>query len=247
MRTGLLNLLETSRRFCPDAVVVFVSTNKVYGDNPNRLPLVEMATRWEIAPSHAYHDGIREDMSIDMCLHSLFGASKVAADILVQEYARYFGMKTVCFRGGCLTGPSHSGASLHGFLAYLMKCAATRRPYTIFGYLGKQVRDNIHSYDLVRAFDEFRKAPRPGEVYNFGGGRQSNCSLREAVALCQEITGYPVELRYSGTQRIGDHIWWISSLDKFRAHYPDWQITYGIQAMLQDIYDANIERWRRTS
>ena len=241
---GTLNLLETSRRFCPGAVVIFVSSNKVYGDNPNRLPLVEMATRWEIAPSHAYRDGIREDMSIDTCLHSLFGASKVAADVLVQEYGRYFGMKTVCFRGGCLTGPGHAAAPLHGFLAYLMKCGATRRPYTIFGYLGKQVRDNIHSYDLVRAFDEFRRAPRPGEVYNIGGGRQSNCSLREAVALCQEITGYPVELRYSETHRIGDHIWWISSLEKFRTHYPDWRLTYDIRAILRDIYNANIERWR---
>jgi CDP-paratose 2-epimerase len=244
---GTLNLLEASRRFCPDAVVVFVSTNKVYGDNPNHLPLVELATRWEIAPSHPYYTGIREDMSIDACLHSLFGASKVAADLLVQEYARYFGMKTVCFRGGCITGPSHSAAPLHGFLAYLMKCAATRRPYTIFGYLGKQVRDNIHSYDLVRAFDEFRKAPRPGEVYNIGGGRQSNCSLREAVELCQEITGCPVELRYSDTNRVGDHIWWISSLDKLRAHYPDWRLTYDVQAILHDIYNANIERWTQTS
>jgi CDP-paratose 2-epimerase len=243
---GTLNLLEASRRACPDAVIIFLSTNKVYGDTPNRLPLIEMMNRWEIAPTHTYYQGIREDMSIDTCLHSLFGASKVAADILVQEYARYFGMRTVCFRGGCLSGPSHSGAPFHGFLAYLMKCAATRRPYTIFGYLGKQVRDNIHSYDLIRAFDEFRKQPRPGEVYNIGGGRQSNCSMREAVDLCQEITGNSVELYYSETNRRGDHIWWISSLDKFHVHYPEWRLTYDVRAILQDIYDANIERWRRT-
>lgn len=244
---GTLNLLEAARRSCPDAPFIFISSNKVYGDRPNCLPLIEMATRWEVEPSHTYRAGIREDMSIDTCLHSLFGASKVAADILVQEYGRYFGMKTVCFRGGCLTGPSHSAAQLHGFLAYLMRCAATRRPYSVFGYLGKQVRDNIHCDDLVRAFDEFRKAPRPGEVYNIGGGRQSNCSLLEAVAICEEITGHPIELQYSETNRKGDHIWWISSVDKFCSHYPDWKLTRGIKAILQDIYDANIERWASIS
>src|SRR5579863_6904314 len=180
---GTLNLLEMTRQHCPEASFVFTSTNKVYGDNPNLLPLVEQETRWEVDPAHPYASaGIDEKMSIDHCKHSLFGASKVAADILVQEYGRYFGMKTGCFRGGCLTGPGHSGTQLHGFLAYLVKCAVTGTPYTIFGYKGKQVRDNIHSADLVRAFDAVFRDPRPGEVYNIGGGRESNCSMLEAIA-----------------------------------------------------------------
>lgn len=240
---GTLNLLEATRRFAPDAVFIFTSTNKVYGDTPNSLPLVEQETRWEIDPDHTYANGIREDMSIDRSLHSLFGASKVAADILVQEYGRYFGMKTVCFRGGCLTGPNHSGTQLHGFLAYLVRCAATGTPYTVFGYRGKQVRDNIHSSDLIAAFDHFFRSPRQGEVYNIGGGRFSNCSMREAIEMCQELTGREMLLQYDDTNRRGDHIWWISDVNKFQSHYPNWQLTYDVPRICREIYEANSERW----
>lgn len=240
---GTLNLLEATRRYAPDAVFIFTSTNKVYGDRPNSLPLVEEETRWEIDRGHPYWQGVREDLSIDGCLHSLFGASKVAADVLVQEYGRYFGLKTACFRGGCLTGPNHSAAQLHGFLAYLMKCAMTGSPYTIFGYKGKQVRDNIHSRDLILAFDEFRKAPRTGEVYNIGGGRESNCSMLEAIGLCEEITGRPLAWTYLEQNRIGDHIWWISDLSKFKRHYPHWTIQHDIRSILTEIYEDNRYRW----
>lgn len=240
---GTLNLLEAVRSFCPDAPFIFTSTNKVYGDTPNRLPLVELETRWEIDPSHTYAEGIREDMSIDNCLHSLFGASKASADLLVQEYGRYFGLKTACFRGGCLTGPNHSGAQLHGFLAYLMKCAVTGTPYTIFGYKGKQVRDNIHCADLIGAFHAFQQNPRSGEVYNTGGGRHSNCSMLEAIRMCEEISGREMITRYEDTNRIGDHIWWVSSNAKFQSHYPDWTMKYAVPEILQDIHDHNRERW----
>lgn len=241
--TGTLTLLEATRAYAPDAVFILTSTNKVYGDRPNSLPLVERETRWEIERSHDYWEGVREDMSIDGCLHSLFGASKVAADVLVQEYGRYFEMKTACFRGGCLTGPNHSAAQLHGFLAYLMKCAMTGSSYTVFGYKGKQVRDNIHSHDLILAFDEFRRAPRSGEVYNIGGGRDSNCSMLEAIELCQEITGQPLGWTYSEQNRIGDHIWWISNLSKFKSHYPQWTIHRDIKSILTEIYEDNRHRW----
>lgn len=243
---GTLNLLEATRLHCPESPFIFTSTNKVYGDTPNRLPLVELETRWEIDPSHTYHGGIREDMSIDHTTHSLFGASKVAADVLVQEYGRYFGIPTACFRGGCLTGPNHSGTQLHGFLAYLMKCAATGTPYTIFGYKGKQVRDNIHSADLIQAFYEFFKAPRVARVYNTGGGRQSNCSMLEAVQLCQDITGREMQTTYSETNRIGDHIWWISDNSKFAADYPQWQMAYNVPKILQEIYEYNGDRWQKS-
>ncbi len=240
---GTLNLLEATRQFAPRAVFIFTSTNKVYGDTPNRLPLAEQELRWEIDPSHTYAAGIREDMSIDQTLHSLFGASKVAADVLVQEYGRYFDLATGVFRGGCLTGPNHSGAQLHGFLAYLMKCAVTGTPYTVFGYSGKQVRDNIHAADLIAAFDQFFHSPRNGEVYNIGGGRQSNCSMLEAIALCQEITSNPMNWTYSETNRSGDHIWWISGLDKFKSHYPNWKLTRDVPSILREIHAANLERW----
>ena len=240
---GTLVLLEATRQFCPDAVFIFTSTNKVYGDRPNSLPLVEQETRWEVDPSHPYHKGIDESMSIDASKHSIFGVSKLAADILVQEYGRYFGMKTVCFRGGCLTGPKHSGTELHGFLAYLMKCAVTRKEYRIFGYKGKQVRDNIHSLDLVRAFYHFYKAPRSGEVYNMGGSRFSNCSMQEAVAVCEEISGNKMNTRYVETNRIGDHMWWISDVSKFRNHYPDWNLSRNIADILREIYEYNKSRW----
>jgi CDP-paratose 2-epimerase len=240
---GTLNLLEAVRQHASEAVFIFTSTNKVYGDAPNRLPLVELDSRWEIDPSHAWLHGIPEEMSIDQSMHSLFGASKVAADVLVQEYGRYFGMKTACFRGGCLTGPNHSGAQLHGFLAYLMKCAASGSPYSVFGYGGKQVRDNIHSADLVQAFDHFFRNPRCGEVYNIGGGRFSNCSMLEAIQFCEEITGTPLEWTYREQNRAGDHIWWISDVAKFQRHYPAWQLTYDVPRILREIYEFNADRW----
>ena len=241
---GTLNVLEATRRFAPDAAFVFTSTNKVYGDTPNRLPLVEGASRWEISADHPYAPGIREDMSVDQTLHSLFGASKVAADVLVQEYGRYFGLHTVCFRGGCLTGPNHAGTALHGFLAYLMRCTMTGTPYVVNGYGGKQVRDNIHSADLIAGFDAFCRAPRSGGVYNIGGGRFSNCSMLEAIGFCQSITGRELRWTYSDVSRVGDHIWWISDNRRFADHYPEWHLTYDVPAILREIYEYNRERWR---
>ncbi len=236
---GTLNLLEATRKHCAQAVFIFTSTNKVYGDTPNYLPLIELETRWEIDESHPYFkNGIDEHMSIDQTKHSLFGASKVAADVLVQEYGRYFGMNTGVFRGGCLTGPNHSGTKLHGFLSYLMKCAITGDKYTVFGYHGKQVRDNIHSWDLVNMFWHFYQNPKQGEVYNAGGGRFSNCSMAEAIAMCQEITGKPMNYEYTEANRIGDHIWWISDVSKFQSHYPDWTWKYNINDILNQIYIA---------
>lgn len=235
---GTLVMLEMTRKYCPEAVFIFTSTNKVYGDNPNFLPLIETETRWEIEESHPYFvNGIDENMSIDHTKHSLFGASKVAADVLVQEYGRYFGMKTGVFRGGCLTGPNHSGAQLHGFLAYLMKCAISGTPYTIFGYNGKQVRDNIHSWDLVNMFWHFYQNPRPGEVYNAGGGRFSNCSMIEGISLCEEITGNKMNYSYSETNRIGDHIWYISDLSKFKSDYPGWDWKYDLKTTLAQMFE----------
>jgi CDP-paratose 2-epimerase len=235
---GTLNLLEAVRQHCPEAVFIFTSTNKVYGDTPNRLPLVELPTRWEIDPSHPYQPGIPEEMSIDQTKHSLFGASKVAADVLVQEYGRYFGMATACFRGGCLTGPAHAGTELHGFLAYLMRCTLTGKPYRVFGYKGKQVRDNIHSHDLVEAFWQFFQTPRSGEVYNLGGSRHSHCSMLEAIRLCEEISGRKLDWTYVEDNRIGDHIWWISDVRKFQAHFPGWHYRYDLSAILREIHKA---------
>ncbi|MGD1931112.1 MAG: NAD-dependent epimerase/dehydratase family protein [Leptolyngbyaceae cyanobacterium] len=239
---GTLVLLEATRQFCPQAVFIFTSTNKVYGDTPNHLPLKELELRWEIEAEHPFCRGIDESMSIDDSKHSLFGASKVAADILVQEYGRYFEMKTASFRGGCLTGPLHSGAKLHGFLAYLMKCTLEQTPYTIFGYKGKQVRDNIHSYDLVNAFYHFYQNPRCGEVYNMGGSRHSNCSMLEAIALAEEITGNQLPYQYSADNRIGDHIWYISDVRKFETHYPEWQYKYALKDIFEEIYQAQASR-----
>ncbi|HPF90037.1 MAG TPA: NAD-dependent epimerase/dehydratase family protein [Flavobacteriales bacterium] len=240
---GTLNLLESTRTHCPEATFIFTSTNKVYGDNPNFLPLIERETRWEVDPSHPYAaEGIDEHMSIDHTKHSLFGASKVAADVMVQEYGRYFGLRTGIFRGGCLTGPRHSGAQLHGFLSYLMKCAITGTPYTIFGYKGKQVRDNIHSDDLVAMFHHFHQAPRPGEVYNAGGGRHSNVSMMEARALCEEITGNRMDMKYSDQARIGDHIWYVSDVRKFQEHYPEWTYRYGLKETLVQIFEEMTKR-----
>jgi len=235
---GTLNLLQATREHCPDAVFIFTSTNKVYGDTPNRLPLIELDTHYDIEPSHPYHPGIDETMSIDQTKHSLFGASKAAADLLVQEYGVYFGLKTACFRGGCLTGPAHAGTELHGFLAYLMKCTVTGMPYKVFGYKGKQVRDNIHSHDLVNAFWEFFKAPRVGEVYNMGGSRHSCCSMLQAIAACERISGKKLNWTYREDNRIGDHIWWISNVAKFQSHYPDWRYRYDLEGLLHEIHDA---------
>jgi CDP-paratose 2-epimerase len=235
---GTLNLLEAARKFCPEAPFVFCSTNKVYGDTPNRLPLRELEKRWEIEPGHEYEPGISETMSIDSTKHSLFGASKAAADILVQEYGRYFGMPTVSFRGGCLSGPAHAGTELHGFLSYLMICTVSGRRYRVLGYKGKQVRDNIHSFDLVEAFKEFIAAPRAGEVYNIGGSRHSNCSMLEAIELCQEIAGKKLNWSYEETNRIGDHIWWISDVRKFQTHYPNWKFRYDLRGILDEIHSA---------
>ena len=240
---GTLNLLEATRTHCPEAAFVFTSTNKVYGDAPNELPLVERETRWEIAENHAYYEhGIDETLRIDQSKHSLFGASKVAADVLVQEYGRYFGIKTAAFRGGCLTGPAHSAAELHGFLAYLVKCIVTGRPYTIFGYKGKQVRDNIHSHDLVNAFWRFVCEPRCGEVYNIGGGRHSNCSMLEAIHTAQRLAGKELSYSLSDDARSGDHIWWISDVRKFQTHYPNWQYAYDMERILEEIVAATQEK-----
>jgi CDP-paratose 2-epimerase len=240
---GTLNLLQAARAHTPDATFIFTSTNKVYGDRPNSLPLGEHDTRLELPEEHRWYGGIDTQMSIDLTTHSLFGVSKAAADLLVQEFGRYFEMPTVCFRGGCLTGPQHAGAQLHGFLAYLMKCTVTGTPYTIFGYDGKQVRDNIHALDVVRAFSAFHQRPRAAAVYNLGGGRQSNVSMLEAIELCEQISGRELSYTISDRARIGDHRWWISDLDEFRADYPDWKLTFGVEDVLRDIHDRNVEQW----
>ena len=233
---GTLVMLEaTFRQFCPEAAFIFTSTNKVYGDTPNRLPLVEEALRWEVHPDHPYAThGIDESMSIDQSKHSIFGASKVAADVMTQEYGRYFGLNTAVFRGGCLTGPAHSGAELHGFLAYLGQGARSRggSRCTIFGYKGKQVRDNIHSSDLVNAFWHYFQAPHSGETYNIGGARHSNCSMLEAIQIVEEISGRKLQYRLSDDARSGDHIWWISDVRKFQAHYPQWAFKHDIRSIL---------------
>ena len=236
---GTLTLLEATRHHCPDAPFIFCSTNKVYGDTPNRLPMVERDLRWEVAPDHPFAcHGIDETMTIDVSTHSLFGVSKASADLMVQEFGRYFGLKTACFRGGCLTGPGHSGAQLHGFLSYLVKCAVNGQPYKVFGYKGKQVRDNMHSFDLVNAFWQFFQNPRIGQIYNIGGGRYANCSILEAIALCEELTGRSMNWSHVETNRIGDHIWWISDTRRFQSHYPEWKITYDIRTTLAEIHDA---------
>src|SRR4051812_18704 len=240
---GTLNLLQAARTHAIDAPFIFCSTNKVYGDTPNFLPLEEHAERLEIPRDHEYYDGIPTSMSIDGSTHSLFGVSKAAADLLVQEYGRYFDMPTVAFRGGCLTGPNHAGTQLHGFLSYLMRCTITGQPYTVFGYEGKQVRDNIHSADLVAAFEAFSKTPRAAAVYNLGGGRQCNCSMLEAIRMCEEIAGRKLDWTYSHENRIGDHRWWISDLSAFERDHPDWSLRYSVQDILQQIHDANVEHW----
>ncbi len=230
---GTLILLEAFRRYCPEAVFIFTSTNKVYGDTPNKLPLIETDSRYELGKEHRFYKGIDETMSIDNSTHSLFGVSKAAADLLVQEYGRYFNLKTASFRGGCLTGPCHSGAKLHGFLAYLIRCIIKGEKYTINGYKGKQVRDNIDSYDLVNAFYYFYNNPRVGEVYNIGGSRYSNISMLEAIKKIEAITNKKANIEYSQKQRIGDHIWYISDISKFKNHYPKWNFAYDIDKILK--------------
>jgi CDP-paratose 2-epimerase len=236
---GTLCVLEAARKHCPKAAFIFTSTNKVYGDAPNELPLTEKETRWEVAPSHPFAaHGIDETMRIDQTKHSLFGVSKVAADVLVQEYGRYFGMNTVCFRGGCLTGPGHSGAELHGFLSYLFKCCITGTPYTIYGYKGKQVRDNIHSYDLVNMFWHYYQKPRPASVYNAGGSRHSNCSMIEAIRAAERITGKRMIYRLIDDNRIGDHIWYISDVRAFQRDYPEWKYRYTLEDIYQQVCEG---------
>ena len=240
---GTLNVLQNVRTHAIDAPVIHCSTNKVYGDTPNSLEYVELETRWELAPDHTYYDGIREDMSIDHSLHSVFGASKVAADVMVQEFGRYFDMKTACFRGGTLTGPAHSATELHGFLGYVMRCAMERRTYNLFGWKGKMVRDAIHSHDVLTAFEAFFRNPRSGAVYNLGGGRHSNASHIEAFALAEKITGNEFRYEYKEANRIGDHQWWISSMAAFQADYPEWKQVYDVPMIMNEIYAANVERW----
>ncbi len=240
---GTLNLLEAARRHAPEAPFVFTSTNKVYGDTPNRLPLIEDESRFIVDPAHRFAElGIDESMSIDQTLHSVFGASKAAADVMVQEYGRYFGMPTVCFRGGCLTGPAHAGAELHGFLAYLVRACAEGRTYRVFGHKAKQVRDNLHARDLVEAFWHYVADPRPAEVYNIGGGVWSNCSMLEAIDLTEKTVGRTLEWHYEDEARIGDHIWWVSDVSKFRAHYPHWSVQRDVPAIIREIADALHER-----
>jgi CDP-paratose 2-epimerase len=240
---GTLNLLEATRKHAPGATFVFTSTNKVYGDTPNRLPLLELDTRLELPPDHEWFDGIDTSMSIDGSMHSLFGVSKVAADLLVQEYGRYFDLPTVCFRCGCLTGPAHAGAELHGFLSYLMRCTIAGTPYTVHGYGGRQVRDNLASVDLVRAFLLFHASPRAGAVYNLGGGRASNCSMLEAIASCEKIADRRLDWQLGDEARMGDHRWWISDLSAFQADYPAWAPTIDTDGILRAIHDANVDQW----
>lgn len=238
---GTVNLLEATRQYCRDAVFIHMSTNKVYGDAPNELPMVELSTRYDYARPEDY-DGIDETCRIDRCLHSLFGASKTAADVMAQEYGRYYGMKVGIFRGGCLTGPAHSGVELHGFLSYLVKVAVTGQTYTIYGYKGKQVRDQIHSHDVIRAMEEFARNPRPGEVYNIGGGRTNSASVLESIAMVEELIGRKINWVYDERNRVGDHICYISNLGKFKSHYPDWTIARSLQDILEELVKAELER-----
>ena len=234
--TGTLNLLEATRKYCPDAVFIFTSTSKVYGDNPNKLPLLELDSRFDLPFDSEYYNGISENFSIDNTKHSLFGCSKVSADVYVQEYGRYFGLKTTIFRPGCLTGSNHSAAELHGFLNYLVRCIVNEKQYNIFGYRGKQVRCNIHSKDVVSAFWEVYKNPKHGEVYNLGGGREGSCSILEAIQIIEKLTGKNAITNYKEENRIGDHIWWISNIDKFKNDYPNWKLTYNVTQIIKEIY-----------
>jgi CDP-paratose 2-epimerase len=242
---GTVNLLEATRVHCPEAPFIFMSTNKVYGDAPNEIPLKELDTRWEYARPEDYQ-GVDENCRIDRTLHSLFGASKASADLMAQEYGRYFGMNVCIFRGGCLTGPSHSGVELHGFLSYLVKVAMARGTYSVFGYKAKQVRDNIHSHDVVRAMEEYAANPRPGEVYNMGGGRENSVSMLEAIAKIEQLSGKKVNWIYVDENRKGDHICYISNLAKFKAHYPNWSITVNLDEIFRQIIADHAKRLQST-
>ena len=237
--TGTLNLLEMTKLFCPDAPFIFMSTNKVYGDNPNKLSLIEKSKRWEIKKSHINYKGINENFSIDNCTHSFFGVSKTYADLIVQEYGKNLGLKTVSFRGGCITGPNHSGAKLHGFLSYLVKTGISKKKYSLIGYKGKQVRDNLHSHDLVNCFWEFFKKPKYGEVYNIGGGRYSNCSILEALELVENIKKINIKKEIVKKNRVGDHIWYISDTRKFRKDFPNWKQKYNTKRIIEELIDSN--------
>ncbi len=237
--TGTLNLLELTKKFCPDAPFIFMSTNKVYGDNPNKLKIIERKTRWELDKNDNNFKGIKENFSIDNATHSFFGVSKTYADLIVQEYGKNLGLKTVCFRGGCITGPNHSGAALHGFLSYLVKASLKYKKYNLIGYKGKQVRDNLHSLDLINCFWEFYKKPKYGEVYNIGGGRYSNCSITEALDLVEDITKIKIRRKYIETPRVGDHIWYISNLSKFKKHYPKWKQKYNTKKIIKELVETS--------
>ena len=236
--TGTLNLLELTKLYCPNSPFIFTSTNKVYGDNPNKLSIIETKNRWELKKNNKYYNGIDEKFSIDHCTHSFFGVSKTYADLIVQEYGKNIGLKTVCFRAGCITGPNHSGAKLHGFLSYLVKITLATRKYSLIGYKGKQVRDNLHSYDLVNCFWEFFKKPKRGEVYNIGGGRYSNCSILEALDLVEKISNISISRNVVRIPRIGDHIWYISNLKKFKNHYPKWKQKYNTKKILGELIES---------
>ena len=233
-----INLLELTKKYCPESPFIFMSTNKVYGDNPNRLPIIENKMRWSIKRNNKFFKGINESMSIDNCIHSLFGVSKIYADLAVQEYGKNVGLKTVCFRAGCITGPMHSGAKLHGFLSYLVKSCITKKKYTIIGYKGKQVRDNMHSSDLVECFWSYFKKPKTGEVYNIGGGIKSNCSVIEALTTVEKMIDQKVKKKYVKTNRVGDHIWYISNISKFKKHYPSWKQKYSNSKIIEELVDS---------
>ena len=237
--TGTLNLLELTKKYCYEAKFIFMSTNKVYGDNPNKLKVFEKKNRWELKKSDKYFRGIDEKFPIDDCTHSFFGVSKTYADLIVQEYGKNVGLKTVCFRGGCITGPNHSGAKLHGFLSYLVKLSLKNKKYNIIGYKGKQIRDNLHSFDLVNCFWEFYKKPREGEIYNIGGGRYSNCSILEALQIVEKIKNIKIKKRFYNLPRVGDHIWYISNLSKFKKHYPKWKQKYNTLKIIEELIDKN--------
>ncbi len=235
--SGTLNLLELTKKYSFDSPFIFMSTNKVYGDNPNKLNIIENKFRWELDKKNKYYNGINENFSIDNCIHSFFGASKTYADLIVQEYGKNVGLKTVCFRGGCITGPNHSGAKLHGFLSYLVKLSLFKKEYSLIGYKGKQVRDNLHSFDLINCFWEFYKKPKKGEVYNIGGGRYSNCSIIEALNIFEEITKIKIKRKIIKKPRIGDHIWYISDLSKFKNHYPNWKQKYNTKKIIEELIE----------
>ena len=235
--TGTLNLLELTKKYCPEAPFIFMSTNKVYGDNPNKLKIFEKKTRWELKKKDKFYKGIKENFSIDNATHSFFGVSKTYADLMVQEYGKNIGLKTVCFRAGCITGPNHSGATLHGFLSYLVKASLKMKKYNLIGYKGKQVRDNLHSHDLVNCFWEFYKKPRYGEIYNIGGGRYSNCSIIEALNHVEEITKINVKKKILKIPRVGDHIWYISDTSKFKKHYPRWKQRYNTKKIIEELIE----------